>query len=174
MESIQSIREAIQREGVDWLTVDSLNLEDIPNIGWSGNKNHLKLVSEQLRSNKAADTLVIRTPNGVVLSKGYIDHTTSDAASTIGQLATHPELQSLGIGKKLINAAEAIMRNLGKSWSVLGVETKNTKAMRLYLKLGYEPQHLETHYWDITDSDGKLQPYEAEVQIMHKNLLESP
>ncbi|MFK7864309.1 MAG: hypothetical protein AB8B95_08815 [Pseudohongiellaceae bacterium] len=119
MESISSIYDSIRREGVYWLLIDHLELADIPNISWSVNKNHLKLVVEQLQSDKAAATLVVRTPIDTVLSKAYIDHTTSDVASTTGQLATHPELQSFGIGTKLMGAAESMMVSLGKSKSVL-------------------------------------------------------
>ncbi len=170
MESISSIRETITREGIDWLRIDHLDLADIPHISWSGNRNHLKTVAKQLRSTKAADTLVVRTPFGTVLSKAYVDHTTSDDASTIGQLATHPDLQSCGIGTKLIVAAESTMVSLGKSISVLGVETENVRAMELYIRLGYEPQHLEMHHWEVTGADGELHPYEAEVQIMCKTI----
>lgn len=170
MESILDIRNRLVREGVDWLTVNELCVTDIPAIFWSGNKNHLKIVEQQLRSNKAVNTLAIRTPDNTILAKAYVDHTTSDLASTIGQLATHPELQSLGIGTRLIEAAESLMISLGKSVSILGVETINRRALKLYDRLGYEPQHLETHHWDVTGSDGELQPYEATVQIMHKPL----
>lgn len=170
MESIAKKRERLVKEGVHWLTVDKLVLADIPNIGWSGNKNHLKIVEQQIRADAPANTLAIRTPGDTVLAKVYVDHATNDLASTIGQLATHPELQSLGVGTRLIGAAETLITSLGKSLAVLGVETKNTQAIQLYDRLGYQPQHLETHYWEVTGSDGELYPYEARVRIMHKAL----
>lgn len=170
MTNIDDIRTQLQQEGISSLSVSALAETDLDAMQWAGNELHLKTVARQIRSDHDGDTLAVRARDGTVLAKGYIDHEVSETESDIGQLATHPKLQSMGIGRVLMNAAESCIRARNKKVAVLGVETINVRAKALYDRLGYVPRHTEKQGWDSVDKDGKTFYYETDVLIMSKEL----
>jgi ribosomal protein S18 acetylase RimI-like enzyme len=48
-----------------------------------------------------------------------------------------PCLQGQGIGARMMRVAEGLLRARGFQWALLGVETGNPGARRLYERLGY-------------------------------------
>jgi ribosomal protein S18 acetylase RimI-like enzyme len=49
-----------------------------------------------------------------------------------------PEARRRGVARGLMREAAAVARDAGKSWVVLGVDTANDAARRLYAELGFE------------------------------------
>lgn len=56
----------------------------------------------------------------------------------INALVVIPEMQSQGIGSKLISSAEELVRKKGFQKACIGVATDNPRARALYERLGYE------------------------------------
>ena len=55
----------------------------------------------------------------------------------VSNMAVYPELRRLGFGTKLFKVIEEEARAAGSQRIVLDVETDNTKAVKLYRRLGY-------------------------------------
>lgn len=56
----------------------------------------------------------------------------------LSNVAVYPEFRSLGLGTKLLNAVEEVVKSIGKKKIVLNAETHNARAISLYERLGYK------------------------------------
>jgi ribosomal protein S18 acetylase RimI-like enzyme len=103
-------------------------------------------------------------------SKGGTDYAEEPGVGTLWQLATAEELQSLGIGTRLIAVAEARMRERGVRVAELGVEDDNPRARALYERLGYREVRRKSAAWDQQDAAGNVTRYETELAVLRKEL----
>ncbi len=72
----------------------------------------------------------------------------------IWQLATHPQLQGLGLATRLIGELESSAVRRGVLRVRLGVETDNLRALRLYKYLGYQTIGESLASWMAESEDG--------------------
>lgn len=171
MMEFEKIRAEITQFGISHLSVSDLLLSDLPELSWAGDSRHIENVERQMLADPLNQTLAVRTADGTVVAKGYVDHADNHTESNIGQLATHPELQSLGIGTLLMHGAESCIKSKEKNVAVLGVEVINVRAKALYERLGYAIRGQEKQGWDAVDEHGDIFYYETEVLIMSKLLI---
>jgi len=90
--------------------------------------------------------------------------------ATIWHVAVWDPLQGVGIGTRLILAAEEEIVERGLRWSQLGVEKVNTGARRLYERLGYVTFGDEDLVWPEPMADGGLAPVAHPCWLMRKDL----
>jgi len=169
---LAATKAAIQQHGAGSLTVDDLTPADLGRIAWSGGPLHTDSVAQALARvpNGEVDYLAVRSPGGYPVSKCGVDYTAHPQAGTLWQLATHGDLQGLGIGSALIKAAEDRIRARGVPWAMLGVEDDNTRARALYERLGYAECGHEQGTWPEADAQGNVSIYHAELTLMRKRL----
>ncbi len=127
------------RSGTARLDVTPLLPEEIELISWSGSRTHLENVLAQLQRVPTGEVeyLTLRV-HGQAVAKGGIDFAKEAGAAAIWQLATHPQLEGLGLATRLIRELEARAFRRGIRRLRLGVEVDNVRALRLYEHLGYE------------------------------------
>jgi ribosomal protein S18 acetylase RimI-like enzyme len=147
--------------------ISDLTADDLSSIGWSGNPAHIRTVEAKLQE-ADLDYLAIRGPDGAPVAIGCVTY--SDGSGDIGQLAVREELQSMGLGSRLVEEAERRMRERGLETSTLGVEVGNTRARELYERLGYVECGTVPDSWTYEDAEGNLQVHETEVVLMRKGL----
>jgi ribosomal protein S18 acetylase RimI-like enzyme len=168
----------IRATGVGTLTVNSLTPDDLPAIAWAGNPAHLRSVAHNLTraASGLCDYLAVRAPDGTPLAIGQINYDDVDelGAGVLCQLAVNPELQGLGLGTRLISAAEQRILTRGLHRAVIGVETDNTRAQVLYERLGYQLIGRETDSWEVQDEQGNVHTHLAEVLLLKKDLSRAP
>lgn len=154
------------------LTVDDLRPDELQAIAWSGSPRHLQSVAEALEraATGGVDYLVVRAPTGEPVAKGGVDFEDEGGPGKIWQLATHPDLQGLGLGTRLIHELEERIRRRGLKRAWLGTEVSNPRAQRLYERLGYVEFGRETEGWEAQRDDGELFWYETEVILMERRL----
>jgi ribosomal protein S18 acetylase RimI-like enzyme len=171
-ETIAAVREVVATRGAAGLKVDNLRAADLDHLGWSGSPLHIKSVTTALDlvGVDLADYLVVRAPSGYPVAKGGADHADPERPGKIWQLATHPSLQSLGIGALLIGALEDRIRGRGIEAAWLGVEHDNPRARALYERLGYEPFGEAVDGWEHQDEHGKVSWYSTIVTLMRHRL----
>lgn len=170
---MESVRKVIETQAVDSLVVDDLKVEDLPHVKWAGGQYHPKAINEALDrvSEGEVEYLAVRAPNGNPVSIGGIDYAVHEGAGTLWQLATRGELIGLGLGSRLIAAAEERIRRRGVSKAMIGVEDNNPKARALYERLGYMPVGREKTSWRYQDERGQIKLYETELTLLEKRLL---
>ena len=149
--------------------VSTLHPESIGDIAWSGSPAHLENVALQLQRVSSGEVvyLVVRA-DGRAVSKGGIDFTKEQGAGTIWQLATHEQLEGLGLATQLIAKLEqhAVERGLRKLR--LDVELDNPRAQRLYEHLGYRVTGRSDASWVTERPDGIRFLYSTTVEAMEK------
>jgi ribosomal protein S18 acetylase RimI-like enzyme len=78
--------------------------------------------------------------------------------------------QGVGIGTRLMQAAEDEIAGRGLRWSQLGVEKDNPGAHRLYERLGYVTFGEEDEVWPEPAADGRLIPMAHPCWLLRKDL----
>ena len=108
----RELREIVTEFGVENLVVNDLTEADLEFIGWSGSPLHVSHVAAELRRAERGDAeyLAARAPDGSPVAKGGIDYTQEPGVGVIQQLATRTDLQGLGIGTRVVEAAETRIR----------------------------------------------------------------
>jgi ribosomal protein S18 acetylase RimI-like enzyme len=116
------------------------------------------------------DYLAVRAPGGFPVCIGGIDYAKCEGAGVLWQLATIGDLQSLGLGTRLILEAEQRIRQRSLATAMLGVEDNNPRARALYERLGYIAYDHAQESWKGVDPLGHVTVYHAEVTLMRKSL----
>jgi ribosomal protein S18 acetylase RimI-like enzyme len=91
---------------------------------------------------KSKKWIVIRDPaaaQGDASVLGFIAYSTEERY--IHELHVCADLQGKGVGRALLNAAEADLRSMGLDSSYLTVHVANARARALYERLGYRSEH---------------------------------
>jgi ribosomal protein S18 acetylase RimI-like enzyme len=105
-----------------------------------------------------------------MFAKIGIDYVPHADAGTFWQFATHPRLQGMGLGTRLITEGERRIRRRGLGWAILGVEDNNPRARALYERLGYVPWRRERASWQEEDEHGSPRVCETEVVLLRKHI----
>jgi ribosomal protein S18 acetylase RimI-like enzyme len=169
---LRATRRVLSRDGAGALAVDDLTAADLDRIGWSGNPLHLVAVRQVLDQVPSGEVeyLAVRSPDGWPVAKGAIDFARYDGAGTLSQLATHPELQSLGIGTRLMNGAAERIARRGLVHVMVGVEDDHHRARALYEREGFVAVGHESDSWEVEEADGSVVTHCAEVTVMRRSL----
>ena len=169
---VDAVREFVIVSGAGALEVDDLRRFDLALLGWSGSPLHIRSIAKALDrvTSGEMDYFVVRAPTGEPIAKGGIDYRDGHGPGKLWQLATHPELRSLGIGTFLVGALENRIRSRGISVAWLGVEVNNPRASALYQRLGYRPFANENARWEAQDEKGNTFWYETDLVLMRRRL----
>lgn len=172
IDAVDAVRDLADAGKIDDLLIDDLTFDDLDAISWSGSPSHIRSVRAALERARSGEVeyLAVRAPNGFPVAKGGIDYAAHPGAGTLWQLATHPDLQSLGLGARLMSEAERRIRKQGLQWGLLGVEDDNLRARALYQRLGYEPWKREPDSWEYEDEWGNTRIYVTQLTVLRKHL----
>ena len=107
---------------------------------------------------------------GTLVAKAGIEYAEAPGVATITQVATHGDLQGLGLGTALIATAEERIRRRGLTVARIGVEDDNPRARALYERLGYQEVGRRAVSWEAEAADGSLLTYHTVVAEMDKTL----
>lgn len=117
--------------------------EDLPTLEWFGLfESHRELIRstfEQHRENQGA--MLVADVNGVASGQAWLDFSRRDeeAVAVLWAVRVFPSLQNLGIGARLVAAAEQVCRESGCAEVEITVRHDNSSARRFYTRLGYRP-----------------------------------
>ena len=167
---IRAALQVIEAGKLGQLVLDDLRLDDLEHISWSGGPSTLRAVARALHRVAAGEVeyLAVRAPGGQPVAKLGIDYLAHSHAGTFWQFATHPRLQGLGLGTRLIGEGERRIRRRGVVWAILGVEDNNPRARALYERLGYVPWRREGASWQREDKHGIPRLYATGVVLLRK------
>jgi ribosomal protein S18 acetylase RimI-like enzyme len=115
---------------------------DLERFGAFGSEQHVEYCRQEFgRGADALTILVAVDENDEAVGKLHLDFETraADREAVLIAAGVRPELRGRGIGTTLMHAADGLVCSRGLRAIVLGVEDSNTRARRLYERLGYEP-----------------------------------
>jgi ribosomal protein S18 acetylase RimI-like enzyme len=115
--------------------------DDLPTLEWFGVFSpHRELFRATFEAQERGDALILIVEvNGVPSGQIFIDFARKDddATGLLWAARVFPALQKLGLGTRLLAAAEQVLRSRGFRYAELTVEKDNESAKRLYHRLGY-------------------------------------
>jgi ribosomal protein S18 acetylase RimI-like enzyme len=154
------------------VSIDDLRVDDLPQLGWSGDAAHLASVRTQLRRRETGEVvyLAARLRDGTPVGKAGVDLGVDPVRGVIWQVVVREDLQGRGIGTALIVECEARIRAAGRPLAALSVELSNPRARALYERLGYLPYDERDTGWPTTDETGAEGWYATRVADLRKAL----
>lgn len=164
----------IGRKG-DGITVRLCRKDDLPAIEWDGRFTpHRRIIEETFGSQGRGENIMLVAQDAAGFPVGQVWVNVAERrekqVGTLWALRVHPDRQGRGIGTRLVNAAEDVLRRLGCAWAELDVEKDNDAAMRLYQRLGYRiaaANESTTHY---TTPDGAPAAMHFDTWLLKKPL----
>lgn len=95
-----------------------------------------------------------------------------DDTGEIRNLHVLPDARRKGVGTRLIEESEALLRADGRKQTSLGVGSDNAAARRLYARLGYLPTgRWETYAYTFIDDSGDPTEATETSELLVKNIL---
>lgn len=91
----------------------------------------------------------------VQLAAGNLIYADGVTRAYLYSLHVIPALQGRGIGTRLIETAEQILRERGYQWATIAVAVDNIRARQLYERLGFVVFRRDDSHWSYTDPDGR-------------------
>lgn len=117
---------------------------DEARMGWThesdiivGNRTTEALILEEMTV-PGANYLKYTNEDGKIVGCVYIIVDAKESKSYVGSLCVHPTIQSKGLGKKLMDAAEELTREAGCTKICMKVLTVRTELIAWYEKLGFK------------------------------------
>ena len=140
------------------LTVRLAREEDLAGLEWYGLLTRQRaLIREAFERQQHGSNLMLLACRGdapVAQVWVELDRYREDAAGLLWAVRVFPALQGLGIGSRLIAAAEHELVKRDRRWSVIGVERDDDGACRLYERLGYQRLQPVYEEYEYTTPEG--------------------
>lgn len=154
------------------VTIRHARREDLRPLEWFGLITPYRELMERsfARAERGEVAYLVAEVNGFPVGQAQVDLTKYQGVGLIWALRVIPTMQGLGIGTKLIEAAEGLLRERGFHTAEIGVEIDNTAAKRLYERLGYVTVREVNESWDYTTPDGEHFIVNEHGWDMHKPL----
>ena len=115
---------------------------------------------------------VVAEANDFPIGQVWIDleHKREAATGLLWALRVIECYQRMGIGTRLLRAAEAELRHRGYRCVEIGAERDNPDARRLYERLGYRVVGVDQHSYSYTTPWGEQRRVPVDEWILHKDL----
>jgi GNAT superfamily N-acetyltransferase len=147
---------------------------DLENLEWFGMFTaHREIIREAFRRHRTGENpMLVLDLGGFTVGQTWIDLAKKRARSTgvIWALRVFPFFQGMGLGTRLLDAAEGIIRGAGRAVAEIGVERTNEGARRLYERRGYSLAGEEREEYSYEQPDGVRVEAVSDTLLFHKML----
>lgn len=148
--------------------------DDLPELEWFGMfTEHREIFLKVYESQERGENLMlIAEANTLPIGQIWIDllKRKEESAGFIWALRVIPWLRNLGIGGRLMAAAEEQCREQGFAYAELGVEKENHEAKRFYERLGYRTVGSMLDEYCYPSPHGELIRVPLDVWVLRKKL----
>jgi ribosomal protein S18 acetylase RimI-like enzyme len=134
------------------VVIGDLDPSELGDLDWSGGAEHIRAVGAAVSASFAGEVVVLGAApaNGRLVGLVAVDLRPEPDAGLIWMLAVHERFQSLGLGSRLVRAAERRIAAAGRDRATLLVEHDNPGARALYLRLGYQERGAALDSWPVS------------------------
>jgi ribosomal protein S18 acetylase RimI-like enzyme len=167
---------------LDSVRIRHITAADLPGLEWQGEYTHFRKVyanafTRAQRGNavlwvaEAQDTSLLGQVFTLLKSDSVSDVADGKQSALIHSFRVRPELRGLGLGSRLLAAAEADLLQRGFFWVYLNVAHDNPGAIRLYERHGYKRIFPISGHWSYEDHLGVQQEMHEPGWRMGKALI---
>jgi ribosomal protein S18 acetylase RimI-like enzyme len=160
------------------LVIRAATPEDLPALEWEGEYRRFRklyqLAMEEAKQGRR--TLLVAAIDGRIVGQIFIQFTPPEGGTSgvptgyIYSFRVRPEVRNQGIGTRLIEEAEAILRRQGCQRAMIAVAQQNHGARRLYERHGYSFWADDPGSWSFIDDEGQRQVIHEPAHILMKAL----
>jgi GNAT superfamily N-acetyltransferase len=149
---------------------------DLPHLEWYGLYTpHRPIIDEAFERQQRGEVLMLLAiANGFPVGQAWIDFTAradeSPAVALLWAVRVYPFLQGMGIGARLLAAAERAARAHGAAFAEIGVERDNPGARRLYERAGYRVHGERVDEFGYPGWDGREVRVVVDQWMLRKDL----
>ena len=161
------------------ILIRQVKKHDLPNLEWNGQFTHYRnLFRRNFREQEEGKRiLLIADSNGIPIARLFILFKSQDTDIADGKVRGYlysfyvmEAFRKHGIGTRLIQAAENILRERNFKIATIAVSKTNIDALRLYQHLGYEEFGESSGKWQYRDHRGRLKKVNDPCWLLEKNL----
>jgi ribosomal protein S18 acetylase RimI-like enzyme len=98
-------------------------------------------------------------------------HSKSKEIGEISSFNVMPPFQGEGVGTQMIKTTEQIILEKGLKIAQIGIDKPNSRAQKLYEKLGYKIVREEQDSFDYLSESGEIKHYISDCWILQKHLI---
>ena len=152
--------------------------DDLPALEWFGmftaHRNIILATYEAQERGEAV--MLVADVQGFPIGQVWLDlaRQPEDATGILWAVRVLPPLQNLGLGTRLMAAAEHVLRDHGCTQAELAVEKDNLHAKRFYEHQGYQVVGSEQGAYGYTTPDGVQVEDPTDRWILRKSLAHDP
>lgn len=152
---------------------------DLPKLEWHGQFAHFRpLFRKAFQEQKLGRRAMLIAdcqdfPIGhifVQLARSKMSYSDDEARAYLYSLRVMEMFQGQGIGTRLIQMAEGLIRDRGLEWVTIAVGKQNIGALRLYERLGYEIYTDDPGRWSYRDHQGIVRHVNEPSWLLQKRL----
>lgn len=147
---------------------------DLPKLEWFGMfAPHQGLIKEAFeRQEKGENLMLVAEVNDFPAGQIWIDlaRKRAEAAGVLWAMRVFPAMQKLGIGSRLLQAAEAVLAAGHYDWAELSVTKENPSAKQWYERRDYRVMAEEVNQYNFITPDGFEARIAEDAWVMRKPL----
>jgi ribosomal protein S18 acetylase RimI-like enzyme len=164
---------------IEQVVIRPLQAEDLPALEWDGVYEKYRGVFRQsfIDAERGQRILLVAVAGPEMVGQVFIQLSSSETRYADGAmrgylyaLRVRPAWQGLGVGTRLIHAAEEALLGLGFTTAVIAAGKDNPRAYQLYERLGYRTFADDPGVWYFVDVNGRRQTVEEPCWVMEKRL----
>lgn len=159
------------------LTIRPARQEDLPKLEWYGlHTPHREIIAGAFRLQERGDgAMLLADVNGFPVGQICIDFLRKrpSGRATLWALRVFQPFRGIGIGVRLVGAAERVVIQRGVPFAELGVDRDNADVLPFYDRLGYEHCGQERGQFLYHTPEGRLVRVAIDQWLLHKRLPES-
>lgn len=148
--------------------------DDLYDLEWFGLYwQHREIIQSTFESQRRGEmVMLVAEANGFPVGQVWVNLVLkrAEGVGALWAFRVLTPLQRMGIGERLLSAAEAVLREKGYAEAELGVETDNPDAMRFYEKRGYRPVEATESEYSFVRPDGLSETRPLQEWILRKRL----
>lgn len=158
------------------LTIRPARHEDLQALEWYGlHTPHREIIAGAFQLQERGDgAMLLADVNGFPVGQICIDFLRKrpSARATLWALRVFQPFRGIGIGVRLVRAAERVVIQHGVPFAELGVDRDNVGVLPFYERLGYEHCGRERGQFLYHTPEGRLVRVAIDQWLLHKRLLE--
>lgn len=158
------------------LTIRPARQEDLPTLEWYGlHTPHREIIAGAFRLQERGDgAMLLADVNSFPVGQICIDFLRKrpSGRATLWALRVFQPFRGLGIGVRLVRAAERVVIHRGVPFAELGVDRDNAGVLPFYERLGYEHCGRERGQFLYHTPEGRLVRVAIDQWLLHKRLPE--
>jgi len=156
------------------VTVRPAHAADLPLLEWYGlHTPHREILANAFRMQEnGTGAMLLTEVNGFPAGQVCVDFLRKRhlGRATLWALRVFPPLRGIGLGTRLMRAAEAVVAGRGGGIAELGVDRDNAGVLPFYHRLGYLTCGTERGHFAYRPPDGPLVRIAIDQWLLHKRI----